>query len=120
MKDWRGAVIAEGLSDPTVINKLSVYKAVITDDNMAIDYEGNVGRWHIYYVKCSREEIDALQPYVLRGWYAHFWRGNKIVVVYGDRQFELLKDNRDTWKEATEHGIAHGIPEGELDFSTEG
>ncbi len=42
MNDWRGSIIAEGLSDPTVINKFSVYDATITEDNMPIDYEGNI------------------------------------------------------------------------------
>ena len=42
MKDWKGVIIAEGLSDPTVIKGFSVYKAVITRDDMAIDYEGIV------------------------------------------------------------------------------
>ena len=116
MKDWKGALIAEGLSDPTVINKFSVYEAEITKDNMPIDYEGNVGRWHIYGVRCSREEIDALQPYILRGWYAHFGNENKIIVVYNDKQFELVKTDRKTWKDAIEHGKAQGIPENELDF----
>lgn len=119
MKNWKGAIIAEGLRDPTVINKFSVYKAEITGDNMAIDYKGNIGRWHIYCVQCSREEIDALQPYILRGWYAHFWDEDKIIVVYNDRQFELAKNDRSTWKEAIEHGKMQGIPENELNFAIE-
>lgn len=119
MKDWRGAIIAEGLSDPTVINRFLVYGATISEDNMPIDYEGNVGRWHGYNVRCSREEIDALQPYILRGWYAHFWKDDKIIVVYNDQQFEVVKDDRSTWKAALEHGTAQGIPEDELDFPTE-
>jgi hypothetical protein len=118
-KDWIGGIIAEGLSDPTVINRFSVYRAGITEDNLPIDYEGNIGRWHWYDVRCSREEIDALQPYILRGWYAHFWKGNKIVVVYNDRQFELDKNDKSTWKEAIEHGKTQGIPENELGFPTE-
>jgi len=44
MKNWKGVIIAEGLSDPTVINKFFVYKAVITKDNVPVDYEGNIGR----------------------------------------------------------------------------
>ena len=119
MKDWKGAVITEGLSDPMVINKLSVYKAEITKDNMPIDYEGNVGRWHIYQVRCSREEIDVLQPYVLRGWYAHFWHADKIIVAYNDKQFELVRNDRSTWKEAIKHGKTQRIPENELDFPTD-
>ncbi|MEM2975966.1 MAG: hypothetical protein QXE76_00765 [Candidatus Bathyarchaeia archaeon] len=119
MKDWKGVIIAEGLSNPTVINKFSVYKAEITKDDLPIDYEGHVGRWHLYYVKCSREEIDAFQPYVLRGWYAHFWKDNRIIVVFHDKQFEINKNDKSTWKEAIEHGKAQGIPEKELDFPTE-
>ncbi|MBU4227348.1 hypothetical protein KJ813_01310 [bacterium] len=61
MKDWKGGIIAEGLSDPTIINKFSVYKATITKGNMLIDYKGNIGRWHGYEVKYSREEINALR-----------------------------------------------------------
>ncbi len=49
MKDWKGGIIAEGLSDPTIINKFSVYKVMITKDNMPVDYEGNIGRWHGKY-----------------------------------------------------------------------
>ena len=119
MKDWKGGIIAEGLSDPTIINKFSVYKATITKDNMPIDYEGNIGRWHGYEVRCSREEIDVLQPYILRGWYAHFWNEDKIIVVYNDKQFKLLKDDKSIWGEAIEHGKAQGIPENELDFPTD-
>jgi len=81
--------------------------------------KGNVGRWHGYGVRCSREEIGALQPYILHGWYAHFWDEEKIIVVYNDKQFELARDDRSTWREAIEHGKAQGIPEDELDFATD-
>lgn len=118
-KDWKGSIIAEGLSDPTVMNNLSVYRAVITEDNKETDYEGTVGRWHCYNVRCSGEQIDALQPYILRGWYAHFWKDDKITVVYNDKQFELEKNDKSTWKEAIEHGKAQGIPENELGFPTD-
>jgi len=65
------------------------------------------------------KRVDALQPYILKGWYAHFWKENKIIVVYNDKQFELIKNDRSTWKEAVKHGKAQGIHENELDFPTE-
>ena len=119
MKGWKGAVVAEGLSDPKVINNFSVYKVVITDENMLIDYEGNFGRWHIYWIRLSRKEIDDLQDYILRGWYAHFWDKNRIIVVYNYKQFELVRNDKNTWKEAIEHGKKQGILENELDFPTD-
>jgi hypothetical protein len=119
VKDWRGGIIAEGLSDPTIVGRFSVYEATISEANMPIDYDGNIGRWHGYGVRCSREEIDALQSYILPGWYAHFWKGDKIVVLYNDAQFEVLRDDRATWREAIAHGKAQGIPEQELGFPTD-
>lgn len=117
-KIYKGVLIAEGLDDPKVINDLSVYKAIITDDTMAIDYDGNIGRWHIYYVKISKKEIDELQKHLLYGWYAHFWRGNTIIVVYNDKQFKIKKNDKSTWQEAVSYGKSQGIPENELDFPT--
>jgi len=117
--NYKGVIIAEGLDDPTIINKFTVYKAKITKDNMAVDYEGHLGRWHIYHVECSKKEIDELQLHILKGWYAHFWKGDKIIVVYNDRQFELLKNDKSTWKAAIEHGRLQRIPEDELDFPTD-
>jgi len=119
MRDWKGGIIAEGLSDPTVIGRFCIYSATISKDNTPIDYEGKTGRWHGYGVRCSRGEIGALQPYVLHGWYAHFWKKDRILVVYDDRQFELLRNDRSTWREAIEHGQAQGIPKDELDFPTD-
>lgn len=118
-KDWKGGIITEGLSDPTVISKFSIYGASISKDNMPVDDKGNIGRWHGYDVRCSKEEIDALQQYILLGWYAHFWRDDRIIVVFNDRQFELDKYDKSIWKEAVEHGKKQGIPEYELDFPIE-
>ena len=105
--------------DPTMINRFAMYRAEITKDGMPIDYEGHLGRWHIYYVVCSEGEINMLQPHILKGWYAHFWKDNRIIVVYSDRKFELLKNDKSTWKEAIEHGRTQGIPDNELGFPTD-
>lgn len=119
MKEFKGAIIAEGLDDPTIINNFAVYKAGITKEGIPIDYGGHLGRWHFYHVRCSKKEIDELQPHILKGWYVHFWKDDKIIVVYNDRQFELLKDDKSTWKEAIEHGRAQGVPENEFDITTD-
>ena len=113
---FKGCIIAESLVDPTIINRFSIIKAEITEDLLEIDFEGNLGRWHIYYVVCSERQIDALQPVLLRGWYAHFWRGERVLVVYPDERFEIVKTDEATWSAAIEHGVAMGIPREQLDF----
>ncbi|MGQ9586987.1 MAG: hypothetical protein ACUVT7_01200 [Thermoplasmata archaeon] len=115
MAEFKGSIIAEGLDDPTIVNGFKIYRAHITKEGIPIDYEGRLGRWHIYDVACSRKEISDLQPHILKGWYAHFWKGDNIIVAYNDKQFEISKKDRSAWKEAIEHGISQEIPEDELD-----
>ena len=49
------------------------------------------------------------------GWYAHFFRGMELIVVYQDRLFSVSVDSS-TWEEPLGHGRAHGIPMEQLDF----
>ncbi len=119
MKRYRGVIIAEGLDDPMLINGLSVYRAEISKDGKPLDYAGTKGRWHAYFVQCSRNEIENLRPHVIRGWYAHFWSEKKMLVAYSNRLFEIDKADKSTWRAAVEHGRQQGIPERELDFPTD-
>lgn len=48
--------------------------------------------------------------------YAHFYRGSELIIVYRDRVFRVTTD-RKTWREALAHGRALGIAERQLDFS---
>lgn len=119
IESWRGVIIEKGLDGPIILNDFKVYRVRITEYGVPIDYEGNVGRWRIYYVRCTRDEINNLQSHILKGWYAHFWKGDKIIVVYCDKLFEIKRYDKSTWHEAVEHGEAQGIPENELDFPTD-
>lgn len=49
------------------------------------------------------------------GWYAHFFRGMELIVVYQDRLFSVTVD-LSTWEEPIGHGLALGIPMEQLDF----
>ena len=48
--------------------------------------------------------------------YAHFYRGPELIIVFGDRLFRVGIDPS-TWREAIEHGRRLGIAKGQLDFS---
>ena len=116
---WRGCVVAEGLSDPSIVNKCGVVGASITDEDKPIDYEGNKGRWHIYWIECERETIEEFRSCVVEGWYAHFWNEDSLLIVFSDRVFKVSRSDRLSWSEAIEHGKMQGIPEEELDFPTD-
>jgi hypothetical protein len=116
---FRGVVIAEGLRDPTLVNRLRVYRAEVTDEGVPIDYEGQTGRWHLYWIEADEETASAVQQQMKRGWYSHFWEGDRLLVVYDDRTFDLSRSDRSSWLPAVEHGEGQGIPRDELDFVTE-
>lgn len=116
---WRGVVIAEGLQDPRLINSLRVYQAHITEDGQVVDYEGPLGRWHLYWVEVSEAEIERIQEGTLPGWYAHFWQGEDLLVVFHDARFRMLRTDQATWEAARAHGRVQGIPADQLDFPTD-
>lgn len=78
-----------------------------------------LGRWHLYWIQADEEVISAVQREAKRGWYAHFWKGDRLLVVYEDATFDVSRSDRSSWLPAIEHGEHQGIPRDELDFVTE-
>jgi len=118
MTRYNACIIAESLMDPALINGLTVYRAFVSTPDRKIDEHGHTGRWHAYWVTCTAADIDTIQRLLKRGWYAHFWRATQILVVYSDRRFTILADDRSTWTDAVTYGRQQGIPSDELDFLT--
>ena len=115
--DFDGCVIGESLSDPTLVNGLKVWRAWISPTELLSDDQGAMTHWHIYWISCEPADIDriqvALKPW---RWYAHFWRGDSLVVVFRDARFEMNRNDRGSWRPALAHGRAKGIPDDQLDF----
>jgi len=115
--DLDGCVIGESLRDPTLVNRLRVWRAWVSAEELLSDDQGTMSRWHIYWISCDATHVDriqsALKPW---RWYAHFWRDDDMVVVYYDARFQMRRSDRSTWAPAVEHGRAKGIPDEQLDF----
>ncbi|MGH3446011.1 MAG: hypothetical protein ACRDP4_00150 [Nocardioidaceae bacterium] len=112
-------VIAEGLHDPQLINELAVSKAYITDEGQPIGEKGTKGRWHLYWVDVDDEGIDRVRAGTRHAWYAHFWQGDRLVVVYDDARFEMRRCDESTWQPAVNHGLRQGLRREWLDFPTD-
>ena len=116
---WKGVIISESLGEPSLLNEFDVYKARISKREELVDDRGNKGRWHFYWVYATDEQIEAISHQIKRGWYAHFWKGQKLLAVFLSKKFEFRAKDRATWKDAIEYGKSIGIPEEQLDFPTE-
>jgi hypothetical protein len=115
--DFDGCVIAESLRDPTLVDELRVWRTWVSPKAVLSDDRGTLARWHVRWVTCSAADIDRVQRQLKPWrWYAHFWRGTEMVVVYSDARFHVDRFDRSTWTPAIDHGKAKGIPEEQLDF----
>ncbi len=115
---WKGVIISESLEEPSLLNEFDVYKARISKRDQPIDDQGHNGRWHLYWLHTTDKQIEALSSQIKDGWYAHFWKDQRLVAVFHDKKFEFNSGDKSTWKEAVEYGKSVGIPQEQLDFPT--
>lgn len=112
-KDYIGIIIKESLTDANVLDTLQV-----VSNHTETDQDNPDDTWHLYNVMVTKDEISNLQTYLERigGWYMHFWKGEKVIVVFRDKLFEIDYDDKSTWKEAIDYGLSVGVPKEQIDF----
>lgn len=106
-----GTVVEESLEDSRVLNNSHILSARITSE------DNPVKRWHLYKVEATPEQLQKLSAVLKpREWYAHFWSGGKMIVVFRGKTFEQKVDDKSTWESAIQYGLSIGIPKEQLDF----
>ncbi len=104
---YKGTIVENGLADKSILEKLQITR---TWDS---------GNWVLHDVLVEEGQFEELKNSLADGpWYMHFWipGGDEIKVVFKDKIFTLMAIDKETWKEAIEHGKAMGIPEKQLNF----
>lgn len=112
-KTHTGTIIEESLKDNRILNDIKITGFRISNDEKPQD------RWHLYTVQVSTNEIKKLSQQIKPKWYMHFWKDRDIIVVFKGKVFEFNYDNKESWKEAVQHGLSLGIPKEQLDFVIE-
>ena len=113
MQKWKGCIVEESLDDNRVLNNIEVVKIKISSE------EDPEKRWHIYNSLLSESEIDNIHVHLKQGWYMHFWKENKMRVLFKGRKFVLDIDNKKSYKSAIDYGLSINIPRKQLDFEIE-
>ena len=113
MNKWKGCIVEESLDDNRVLNNLEVAKVRITSE------QDSAKRWHIYNAFLSEREIKIIHSHLKQSWYVHFWKEDKIIVLFKGRKFVLDVKNKETWKDAINYGLSINIPREQLDFLME-
>jgi hypothetical protein len=110
--EYEGVIVEESLENTDVLRGMKIINSRVTDEA-----EGET--WHIHKVKAFLDDFEALAKNMRRGWYMHFWKDAKGVVIFKGKTFWIDYDNKATWKPAIEFGLSKGIPEAQLDFVRE-
>ncbi len=111
MSSYLGVVIEQSLADPSVLEAVEVV-------HRARDPHGT---WVFLLVRVPAERGAAAFARIHAAlhrdapWYAHFFRGPELVVVFGDGVVSMTTDPA-TWGPALAHGARLGIPAEQLDF----
>ncbi|MDE1865948.1 MAG: hypothetical protein KGH94_04910 [Candidatus Micrarchaeota archaeon] len=85
MAKWKGCIVEESLDDNRVLNDIDVLKIRITTEKRPEK------RWHIYNSVLSEREINRIHRHLKKGWYMHFWKGAKMIVLFKGRRFVIKK-----------------------------
>ncbi len=110
MDDYLGILIEQSLRDPAIASELNI-QAV----KRGI-------QWTLLLVSVPERDlashVDRIQSNLADDgtWYAHYFRGSELVVVYRDAVFSVSTDPA-SWRPAVQHGIALGIPKEQLDYA---
>lgn len=109
MQNFLGIVIENSLRDPGVIAPTVV--------------KTRRGRaWTFLLVSVPVNELDEhirrLQANMVIDdeWYAHYFRGDELIVVFRDAAFPVTVDPA-SWEPAVTYGLSVGVPAEQLDFT---
>ncbi len=111
MAPYVGVVIEQSLADPAGLRGLEVLRR----------QRDPHGDWVFLLVRVAgeqgREAFARLQAALRKNetWYAHFFRGDELVVIYRDATFTISTDPA-TWGPVIDHGRRLGFPAEQLDF----
>jgi len=91
-------------------------------DRLEVVATSRTGGWELVLVEAPAAELEdaitelraRMVPIDDECWYAHFFRGDRLVVVLQDRVIAATADDG-SWSELVEYGRRRGVPDEQLD-----
>jgi len=104
---YKGIVVEESLEDKNILQDMEILSTSVSE---------TLG-WHICTVLASKKNFEKFSKTIKNGkWYAHFWNGRDVVVIFYAKTFQFNFDDKSTWKPVLHYGRSLGIPDEQLDF----
>lgn len=107
MEEYHGIIVDASQRDKSIFDKLKILGKQKDED------------WILYRIEVKHEDIEEiikeLQENMINGFYFHFYKGDKLIVVFKEKIFKI-KTDKSTWNKVIEYGKSLGIPKEQLDF----
>lgn len=111
MNEYHGIVIDKSLKDKKLLKKLNVIGSRKSISN----------KWLQLKISFPEEKLNEMIKFIQENlvtkekYYAHFYRGNEVIVIFKDKVFYVSTD-KSTWKSVIEYGLSLNIPREQLEM----
>jgi len=122
--EYRGVIIEESLEDKRVLQKIKIVRTKIEEVT-----EGHktpwIKQWTLHTVEIPENLAEKIAKELSisldsqHNWYADFKNKNKHFIIFRDKVFLVDRKNKEEYDEVRKYGLSLGIPEYQLDFSSE-
>lgn len=120
---YHGVIIEESLSDRSVLDEMRVVSTEVEEVTEGFGTPW-LEQWTLWSVEIEDEKIDeiakriseAIDKEYAGSWFADFENGERHVIVFSGRVFEVDRSKGETYDEAREYALSIGIPEHQLGF----
>lgn len=116
---FRGFVLSESLKNPVVLNEFRTTFRRVERHPESKEFPF----WHLFKIEFDDQNIEKSMERISRelkhGWYAHFWNGKTVYIVFPGKVFRVPQEKTWSSKEylkAKEYGMKNGVEEEYLDF----
>lgn len=124
--NYRGVIIAESLEDPSVLQEVRILETKV--EPVTADHKTPwLEQWTLHTVEIPEDRADEVAEKISKvldtqhqsSWYADFKNDALYYIIFQNRVFRVDRSKKEKYTEIVRYGTSLGIPEYQLDFSSD-
>ena len=106
---WKGVIIEESLEDKRLLDSVNV--VVTKKSSLEEEKEKGFMKFHNIEVEDRKKDkfVQQACKSIKQGWYIHICSGDRMVVIFKGKSFELEEKEHSKLDEARKYGLPIGI-----------
>lgn len=123
MENLNGVIIEESLADTSVLKDVKILSTEV--EPVTEEHKTPwIQQWTMHNIEVNAEDVDRIAEKLSHSldtehnWYADFKNDKIHYVIFRDKVFKIDRTKEEEYKKATEYGVSIGIPEYQVDFSS--